>query len=632
MFLFDFLKKQLDRILVSDIQPTFDYTSSEYNKKRKRFIEQGILVRQLAPNVDDTMYMSSKVEQYLQMFRALEIRPDLYSEFFKIRKVLPISSANGKIFIIRCTGSDIVDSEVIVKVPLSEESDSLLYEYYIGKTLNNLRFDNKTNHFSIIYGKVVCGFDNDEIDNIMFSNMDSTSKQQALEDVKICDRTKQKQFHLIYEYMRSPNTKTVQSFASYIKRLKKLTTRQQSRMIEMNIINILIIVMYTLQIAQDTLQFTHYDLHLDNILVVKLNKPERVHIKYGADDFYITTNVMPYIIDYGRCHINPGKFHLEKDEKIVDEDNKIYSSFQALQEHYFKNDSFLRYDDQTYDSEEIANIEDQIAIYIHKYIYNRRLQGDSDGRLYYFNTDGSKNYDVYNNTNNQVARDLEKMIINRIFNKNTENTDPKYEYNSRGDFYIKQTNMGITPTLFNPKFDFFKIVQHVLDFCCDPVLQLQLTYSNLWNSLRHQLNLEYPFYDSQYYALPCDYHLFDYNKKINPNPYWNFWIKRPVDVGKILYECIKNNIVDSELPITSQIGGRTINKKVKISKDKMTSKTMSSSESRKQNSDLDFIESDEPESIYVKYVESDLLKKLNQNPLPPLYKPEKHKKNLRKIN
>jgi hypothetical protein len=254
------------------------------------------------------------------------------------------------------------------------------------------------------------------------------------------------------------------------------------------------------------------------------------------------------------------------------------------------------------------------------------LKSDSGG-LYYLNTNGSKNYDVYK-YNNEAARGSQEFIIEYIFNKHTKNTNPRYEYDNIGDFHIKQTNMGITPTLFNEKFDFFKIVQDVLDFCCDPVLQdpnlPKLTYSNLWNSLRYQLNLEYPFYDSEFYALPCDYHIFDYNNKIKKNKDWEFWIKRPVDVGKILYECIKNNIVDSELPITSQIGGRTINKKVKISKDKMTYK---SSESRKQNSDLDFIESDEPELIYIKYVESDLLNKLNQNPLPPLYKPEKHKKN-----
>lgn len=53
--------------------------------------------------------------------------------------------------------------------------------------------------------------------------------------------------------------------------------------------------------------FTHYDLHTDNVLFIKLNAP--IKIKYNIYDITIQTQFIPIILDYGRAFVDCTEFN-----------------------------------------------------------------------------------------------------------------------------------------------------------------------------------------------------------------------------------------------------------------------------------------------------------------------------------
>lgn len=75
-------------------------------------------------------------------------------------------------------------------------------------------------------------------------------------------------------------------------------------------INIYLQILYALKFGKERTDFTHYDLHTDNILIRDINqnvpKSEKTfQIKYYTEEGeqYIRTQVIPTIIDYGFSHI-----------------------------------------------------------------------------------------------------------------------------------------------------------------------------------------------------------------------------------------------------------------------------------------------------------------------------------------
>jgi hypothetical protein len=68
-------------------------------------------------------------------------------------------------------------------------------------------------------------------------------------------------------------------------------------------INYLAQIVLSLKYANDTVGFTHNDLHGQNVLLRKLDKPTQVMYPYKNGFKYILTNAIPTFIDYGRSHI-----------------------------------------------------------------------------------------------------------------------------------------------------------------------------------------------------------------------------------------------------------------------------------------------------------------------------------------
>ncbi len=64
-------------------------------------------------------------------------------------------------------------------------------------------------------------------------------------------------------------------------------------------------------------EFTHYDLHIQNVLIYELPKGETIELIYYNDDNYrklkchIHTNIIVKLIDYGRCHTPKSKKYID---------------------------------------------------------------------------------------------------------------------------------------------------------------------------------------------------------------------------------------------------------------------------------------------------------------------------------
>lgn len=82
-------------------------------------------------------------------------------------------------------------------------------------------------------------------------------------------------------------------------------------------------ILYTLLIAKHTINYTHYDFHLANIMVRDLGKSQFIPYKFKDNIYYIGTRYIPVIIDNGRSYMNVnGENFGYKDESVLVFDDK----------------------------------------------------------------------------------------------------------------------------------------------------------------------------------------------------------------------------------------------------------------------------------------------------------------------
>jgi hypothetical protein len=192
----------------------------------------------------------------------------------------------------------------LLKSAKKKHSDNLYYEYLVGtKFINrvNLFFPCFTETYHLFKHKSSSTKDlieNDDLDATEFPN---------LIDMNICDEKSIKNsltciknscsegynFAILLQYIDEPI-----SFESFLKKHGKDTS------FEAIMISILTQIYAPLSYLKE--DFTHYDLHLENVLLYKLPKGKYVEIKYNDDRdgtmITIKTNYIAKIIDYGRCY------------------------------------------------------------------------------------------------------------------------------------------------------------------------------------------------------------------------------------------------------------------------------------------------------------------------------------------
>jgi hypothetical protein len=427
----------------------------------------------------DTFYLDNDINKSIDILEDIfRSKKGLLNYIFKIDRVVPINSENGKIFIIKTLSNKYKSSKLLVKVASKETADPISYEYYVGLTLNKLRIEDNIQCFAVMYGRFFCGLDlsieNDKIDNMV-----------------LCDDNRfNKKTHLLYEFIRNIETEEVLTLYDYINKLDS----DGDYGVEINIINVIIIVLHGLQWAQDRMNFTHYDLHLRNILVVKLSRLTQYRLMYKGKEIKIITNVMPHIIDYGRSHINPNEV-INEDGMFKDyELNMEFSDFGIYQRELFKKHVLDRND--TRYLETIGAVERHLHKLAYRYLYNRELMKEEEIQ----ETDDTLSF--------------KSNILEWYYNGRSEIVD--------GKFRIINCDFGIDSSVSNKKYDFFKLCMNVSVTMLSK--NVGLKSKNLWKKLGDKLELQYPFHDGLYYSLASEY---------DPNP-----MGITMDIGDIFNEPI----------------------------------------------------------------------------------------------
>jgi hypothetical protein len=418
-------------------------------------------------NAEEFFSDKEKIEMYIKSLNKIfAYHKQLTNVLFVIYKRFPVISANGRISIIRVKKSLENTPLLLVKEPLRKESDPISYEYYIGLTLNQLKLNYNIPSFPIVFSKI--NFNNRNL--------------------------------ILYEYIRDRNETTL-SLYKYIKQelntndINIDNTHKQSKRyinyklqkLELNVLYMLIFLLITLQIAQDKFDFTHYDLHLNNILLIKLNKTYKFQIIYDNNNFDIYLDYMPYIIDYGRSHINPNTaFSYEK--HFIDDKNRVYTSFDSYQDDLWANNN--------------------------KYIIKKQLT-----------------LSKINNLINQIRLQKGYLPDNEIILN-------QYYYLIPGttDIY------PFKPDVFNPKYDFYKLTRSINSMFLS--VKDKLSISPFWNTLDTLLLNSYPFYIPNSYNLPKSYSSFTnrFNTPIEIAIYINNILYRDIQPSYTTYDILPFSI------------------------------------------------------------------------------------------
>lgn len=371
----------------------------------------------------------AKTKKYIRSFhKLLKYHLPIINSLLRVTKVLKQNSANGKVFVVEVYNASWNVPKLLIKVPLTKTSDPISYEYYIGMALNQLRIIG-VREFSLVYGRFRCGIDPNNI-NMLCTERNGTRIST----------------HILYEYVES-NKRIVKSMYAYIAEYNG-----DPKVLNINIINVLILLCVGLQKAQDNLNFTHYDLHLNNILLVELDEPQEMVVEYNSKMIKIYTNLIPYIIDYGRCHISHA-ISDQDDGTFRDYENNVkYSTFKSYQENIWAGKSF--------------RVKDNVKSKIQKYL--NKIKGDSEFSKYL--------------TNHMKGKTIENFYVDNETNEVT---------------------YGIKPAQFHPVYDMYRMVRTTCKQIINKYVNQQT--NSIWKTMDMMLQYAYPFYIPEYYVLPTNY-------------------------------------------------------------------------------------------------------------------------------
>ena len=526
---------------------------------------------------------AAEINSFKQVFCTIQKDPLGFSKLFKIKNVLPISSVNGVIMIVETQSKQaIIDNKLLVKIPLSNESDSVTYEYYIGQVLNELRIGRLSDNFALVYGLIIqCGLNTQMIESFKKKHVSAATikdqeggmiRSESAATIKIspfdlCIENSPPKPHIIYEYIRNVNTNKTETFDKYMSMLSNTKLKENQREeLELNIIKLTIMIMHSLQVAQDKFDFTHYDLHTSNILVIELAEPEHVSIIYKGKNITIMTKVIPHIIDYGRAYVNPQRAQeiINKSEYYdvqLEQLKKVckFSSFKSYQMGLFQNQNYI---DEIRDTSEYNN---QIFAKRDEIVKREKgselLYSENLNKFFIIKQDKGVKYTMvdnirYNITNGYISYRnkailLKEMDRNRfikwlsanIYNKDTTKTD-ELTIKQDNQLLINKCDLGVHSNKPNKKYDMFRLCK----FICNKMLNIyknqniNLKYIGIWDNLDDQLDLEYPFFNNTYMALPCDYHVTDFFaiSDDNINEFMKTYIKEPKNVVEYLVDNISS--------------------------------------------------------------------------------------------
>jgi hypothetical protein len=227
-----------------------------------------------------------KINKYFDNF----INVQYITQFKRVNQ----SSANGFVYIIKYTKHK-YSAHAVMKSTLTKSSDNLAYEYLVGEFLNK-------------YNKIFPCF----CETYGLLHYLSEAKWQSFKNDNIKNKTVLKNSFVVLkdltvnnlEYTCS-NSKHLILMTEYIKNTETIEKNLNNSAF---VYNELIYVLYQIYLPLSMLsnKFTHYDLHIGNVLLFTPVKNSYIHYHYHINNKTISFK-SPYIvkiIDYGRSYFN----------------------------------------------------------------------------------------------------------------------------------------------------------------------------------------------------------------------------------------------------------------------------------------------------------------------------------------
>ena len=248
-------------------------------------------------NVDSLLKMANGIHLALGRGRAhkgiwhMDRRIEQYLDLSKI-----LAKGTNGVAAAGTLHDDKLTADVVVKTAISQyNSDRLDYEYFVNRKLNTLR--ELIPHFSMVVMLYACMSDG------MMGQPPKTcvAVGKGVGEFMVVERI-------------SPGEEL-----DRLLRNKKMTLAET--------LSFLVMMCFGLQIAQDQMDFTHYDLHARNVLIetVPASPNQTVFIyNYDGQNYYVPLpcNRFPVFIDFGRAHVRKDNESLKKwglDEKLQSE-------------------------------------------------------------------------------------------------------------------------------------------------------------------------------------------------------------------------------------------------------------------------------------------------------------------------
>jgi ubiquinone/menaquinone biosynthesis C-methylase UbiE len=171
-----------------------------------------------------------------------------------------------------------VKNKIVIKTPKDEdEIRNMMFEYYIGsRFINKLR--TKTPNFMYTYGIFMC--------NPLIAVTKENDKDKISTTVNFCYGNDKKNIYLLFEKIDGVN------LHNYIQTIKNETEFD-------DLINYVIQIILSLDIAQKEGQYSHNDLHTDNIMLRTLSTPITHEYLIGKYKYKMELKNIATIIDYG---------------------------------------------------------------------------------------------------------------------------------------------------------------------------------------------------------------------------------------------------------------------------------------------------------------------------------------------
>jgi hypothetical protein len=274
--------------------------------------------RQLGKNIDIDILLNSNPDdllvklEYFQNFKN-------YSQYIK---KIGNNSSNGFIRKLQYVVNDRSYS-IILKGNQIPHSDSLVYEFLVGQCINEY-----SKFYPCFARTYMIGLFKSEMSYSVFNNMhndviidkpfDFFIQQLSVDNLENmvnngCKYNK----HLVLFNQYLPITETLDDF---LKNISKKTIIFNYYYIQnkfnYQLYNLTAILHMIYQcLSSFAYMFTHYDLHLNNVGLIKVPDNKFIHIIYHYPNgkiVHYNTIYIPVIIDYGRCFINCQKLNPEK--------------------------------------------------------------------------------------------------------------------------------------------------------------------------------------------------------------------------------------------------------------------------------------------------------------------------------